>query len=184
MERRYKRLTWLFLAIFGPILLGIVWLLWSGSSQIIAPGSMPLGEYQQQALAEPSLTIERHITAGGQIPYLTVSPSGKNPGKRGKSMRNQLSVNDIHLSPYGQTHATMALLHGRRGRKESLLRVAERFTAIGFRCLIPNLPAHGESPVAHVAYGSSAEEAALPSIVVADAHLNFQSSSPTETKIL
>ena len=164
-----KRLAWLALAIFGPIILGLGWVLWAGSSQIIAPGPLPLGDYQQQALAEPALTIERHVTTGGDVPYLAVAPNGTIPGERGKTLREQLTTNGFQLSIHGETHGTIVLLHGRRGRKESLLRVAERFTAIGFRCLIPDLPAHGESPMAHVAYGASTLEKTLPSTLITHA---------------
>jgi|GEM_PF-3411362 len=37
----------------------------------------------------------------------------------------------------------MLILHGRSGMKEDYLAVAERYRAIGFRCLIPDLPGHG-----------------------------------------
>ncbi|MDB2347476.1 alpha/beta hydrolase [Verrucomicrobiales bacterium] len=70
---------------------------------------------------------------------------------------------------YGHALNTLILIQGRNGRKESLLRVAEQFTAIGFRCLIPDLPAHGESPIAHVAHGASSMEKALPSKMITNA---------------
>lgn len=80
---------------FGPLILGIGLRLWAGSSQIIAPGSLPIGDYQQKALAEPALTIQRHVTFDGTVPYLAVTPNGYIPIKGGNSIHNQLIENDI-----------------------------------------------------------------------------------------
>lgn len=59
------------------------------------------------------------------------------------------------------------LLHGRIGRKEDYLSVAERFCAAGFRCIIPDLPAHGENPAKFATFGI--REAALPALILAEA---------------
>lgn len=169
MVKLHKRLAWLVGATFGPIILGIGLILWAGSSQIIAPGSLPIGDYQQKALAEPALTIQRDVTFDGTVPCPAVTPNGYIPGKRGNSICNRLIESDISFLEYGHTQSILILLHGRYRRKESLLRVAERFTAIGFRCPIPDLPTHGESPIAHVAYGASSMEKALPSAMITNA---------------
>lgn len=146
--------------------MGIAWLLWSASTQIIAPDTVPLGDYQRAALEEPALHIVNLTALDGEVPFLAVSPRQENPSKRGRTLRDQLIEQQIDLVAYGETQATLVLLHGRRGRKESLLRVAERFTAIGFRCLIPDLPAHGESRRDQLNYGSSSFEGKLAHEVV------------------
>jgi pimeloyl-ACP methyl ester carboxylesterase len=67
----------------------------------------------------------------------------------------------------------VVLLHGRGGRKEDLLPVAERFVAAGFRCLVPDLPAHGASPLSGVAYGASEFERVLSRRLLNDARRRF-----------
>ena len=47
----------------------------------------------------------------------------------------------------------MVLVHGRTGRKEDYLLIAERLSAVGFRCLLPDMPAHGEHPGIHATFG-------------------------------
>ncbi len=54
---------------------------------------------------------------------------------------------------FGDERGLVVLMHGRKGRKEDLLPVAERFCAVGFVCALPDLPGHGESPVESVGYG-------------------------------
>ena len=65
------------------------------------------------------------------------------------------------LPVYGEIKALLVLLHGRNGRKEDLLPVAERFCAIGFACVISGLPAHGESPTETVGFGTRKFETQL-----------------------
>ncbi|MDF1789493.1 MAG: hypothetical protein P1U82_26765 [Verrucomicrobiales bacterium] len=88
-------MAWLAGAMFGPLIFGIGLRLWAGSSQIIAPGSLLIGDYQQKALAEPALIIQRHVTFDGTVPYLAVTPNGYIPIKGGNSIYNQLIENDI-----------------------------------------------------------------------------------------
>ena len=71
----------------------------------------------------------------------------RGPTPRQRQLRAQLRTRGLALPVYGNVHGTLILLHARKGRKEDLLPVAERFAAAGFRCLIPDLPAHGESRV-------------------------------------
>ncbi len=77
------------------------------------------------------------------------------------------------LRPFGEAFSNLVLLHGRNGRKEDLLPVAERFCAVGFRCVIPDLPAHGESPLKTVRFGNSDFEASLPGTVLEEAKERF-----------
>lgn len=48
---------------------------------------------------------------------------------------------------------TILILHGRGGIKEDYLSVAERFCAVGFRCVMPDLPGHGSNPGKYTTYG-------------------------------
>lgn len=98
--------------------------------------------------------VTRRAFDDGKVPYLTVSADqDSGPAKRGAILRKQLEDEGIELPGYGEEKALLVLLHGRNGRKEDLLPVAERFCAVGFVCVIPDLPAHGESPVETVGFG-------------------------------
>lgn len=48
---------------------------------------------------------------------------------------------------------TLLLLHGHKGCKEDMLGLAERFCAEGWRCVIPDLPAHGQNPLRDATFG-------------------------------
>jgi pimeloyl-ACP methyl ester carboxylesterase len=65
----------------------------------------------------------------------------------------------------------LVLVHGRKGRKEDYLPIAERLCAAGFRCVIPDLPAHGDHPAAIATYGI--REAGLPARVLDEASRKF-----------
>ncbi|MEE9352262.1 MAG: alpha/beta hydrolase [Thiotrichaceae bacterium] len=63
----------------------------------------------------------------------------------------------------------LVLLHGRNGRKEDLLPVAERFAAAGFRCVLPDLPAHGDHLQSPIQYATGASEKGFANRVLLDA---------------
>ena len=111
---------------------------------------------------------------GGKVPCLLVMPDAAvGLSGRGKTLRDQLVEKGVALEPFGAAFANLVLLHGRNGRKEDLLPVAERFCAVGFRCVIPDLPAHGESPLTMVRFGASDFEASIPAGVLAEAVTRF-----------
>lgn len=115
------------------------------------------------------LRVEAGHTQSG-IPYWLVTPDPvAGPGERGAKLRAELTALGETLPAYGFTDATIVLLHGRGGSKNSLLGIAERFAATGFRCLIPDLPGHGELKDRGCGYGAGAGEAALPREVADDA---------------
>ncbi len=147
-------------------------LLWEASTQLVAPPRRPLMDYHQDWLTNQA-QHGIHVTAthclDGKVPCLFVTPDpAAGPAQRGQLLRSQLVNQGYPLPSYGQVQGTLVLLHGRRGRKEDLLPVAERFCAAGFRCLLPDLPAHGESPVESLHFGRSALETSLPSEVLAE----------------
>lgn len=45
------------------------------------------------------------------------------------------------------------LLHGHKGCKEDMLGLVERFCAEGWRCIVPDLPGHGENPIQNATFG-------------------------------
>ncbi len=142
---------------------------WAGS-QIASPTRRPLMDYHRDFLSNPTthgLQIQRFIVSDGTPSLVcTPCPSG-NLGTRGVKVRQQLEARGTALPAPGKITATLVLLHGRKGRKEDYLPVAERLCAAGFRCVIPDLPAHGEHPAAVATYG--VREASLPARVLEEA---------------
>ncbi len=146
--------------------------------EIFSPPRRALQSYHLDRLEHPDLyglSIRKYGCLQGKAPCLLIEPNARTgAGKRGSALRRQVSAKGIHLNHYGNIRGTVVLLHGRMGRKEDLLPVAERFVAAGFRCLIPDLPAHGDSPVTSMSFGSSTFEASLPRLIVEDARQHFQ----------
>ncbi|MES2923574.1 MAG: alpha/beta fold hydrolase [Verrucomicrobiota bacterium] len=145
--------------------------LWAGT-QIASPTRRPLMDYHLEFLSNPAahgLRIDR-FTASDGTPCLVCSPSGT-LGDRGVKIRQQLTARGVALQPFGKITGNLVLTHGRKGRKEDYLPIAERLCAVGFRCVIPDLPAHGEHPVNIATYG--VREAGLPARVLDEASRKF-----------
>jgi alpha-beta hydrolase superfamily lysophospholipase len=151
--------------------------LWIISGQLVSPGRQAVQDYQKDWIQHPS-SHGIHVSSSqcdkGRVPCLFVSPNGASgAGERGKIMRRQLEDDGLSLKPYGSTQGILILLHGRHGRKEMLLPVAERFDAIGFNCVIPDLPSHGESPINQVLFATTRFEQGIAVNVLADARAFF-----------
>ncbi|WP_227021549.1 alpha/beta hydrolase [Oceaniferula marina] len=158
---------------FKPLLIGLCLVFLSAISftaylgrQLASPERRELQDYHQQWIqqqAQHSIHIQDGLLVNEQIPYLLVTPSTNAPlSERARIIREQVQQHEITLPAIGEVTGTVVLLHGRNGRKEDLLPVAERFCALGLRCLIPDLPAHGESPVETVQFGLAELEQDLP----------------------
>jgi pimeloyl-ACP methyl ester carboxylesterase len=148
-------------------------LIWWSSHQVASPTRRALMDYHLEYLANPEshgIRIEK-FTASDGTPCLVCVPEG-NPGRRGTIIRTQLGERDVPLPPFGGIQGTLVLVHGRKGRKEDYLPIAERLCAAGFRCIIPDLPAHGDHPHDIATYG--VREAALPARVLDEASMLFK----------
>lgn len=153
MKRRIARIS----AVVSVLMLGLIagvgaW----GSGKVVTPPRRDLQDYHQAILATPlkyGLEISRFTAAGG-TPCLRVEPAAV-PGmaKKGRIARDMLKAEGITLNPWGEVRGTIILLHGHIGRKEDHLPIAERFCAAGFRCIIPDLPGHGEHPDGLATFG-------------------------------
>jgi alpha-beta hydrolase superfamily lysophospholipase len=154
----------------APIVIAgmMVWLGW----EIASPERRPIQGYHHEYLSHPKahgMAIARfHLTDG--TPCLSCEPTGS-PANRGLAIRQQLAAKGIRMNPFGEIHGTIVLLHGRCGRKEDYLPIAERLCASGFRCLIPDLPGHGDHPADIATYG--VREADLPGRVLNEASRRF-----------
>ena len=133
--------------------------------------------------AEYGLSIRSHACLDGKVPCLLVEPDGlAGPGYRGQILREQLAEKGVALPAYGRVQGTILLLHGRNGRKEDLLPVAERLVAAGFRSIIVDLPAHGKSPLRATSFGQGDFERTLPKRVLQEMRSHF--GLPDEPAVL
>lgn len=160
-------------AIFLPLIALTCGVLWWWGHEIAAPRRRALQDYHKEFLQNPAahgVTLQRFRLDDG-TPALLLEPlPGGQLGTRGLKIREQLRPE----FPPGDVLATLVLVHGRGGRKEDGLLIAERFCAVGFRCLLPDMPAHGEHPARAATYGL--REANLPGRVLTAASQQFQFS--------
>lgn len=144
---------------------------WAGA-EIASPSRREVMDYHREFLtnqAAHGIRIDP-FTADDGTPCLVVIPTGS-PGARGKLIRKQLLERGLSLQHFGGISGTLVLNHGRRGRKEDYLPIAERLCAVGFRCVIPDLPGHGDHPAKTATYGVM--EAGLPARVLDEAARKF-----------
>ncbi len=145
------------------LLMAILGFVWTMANDFAKPKRRALQPYHQQIInnaKQEGIIIKRYPCAKGQLPCLIVTQSNvAKPSKRGQIVRQQLT-NDFQrkLAPFKQTYqkpkGIIVLLHGRHGRKEDMLPVALRMVASGFVCVIPDLPAHGDSPLKYSKFGT------------------------------
>lgn len=148
------------------------------SSELVSPARRSLQAYHREWLDHPAahgILIEKFTALDDRVPCLLVLPdtsAGLSP--RAEKIRRQLEERGVKLRPFGETFGNLILLPGRNGNKEDLLPVAERFCAVGFRCILPDLPSHGESPEKICTFGASEFDATVPAGVLDAASRRFQ----------
>ncbi len=175
MKTLIRGVFWLLL--LGGLLALLLWFggAWLAAREITRPSRRALEEHHHVILNAPAdhgIRIESFTLAEG-TPVLFCRPAAEaHLDERGKKLRLQLASRGLPLPPPGMENgATLVLLHGRRGRKEDNLAVAVRFCAAGFRCLLPDLPGHGDHPELDASYGPG--ESDLPSAVLTQAAARF-----------
>lgn len=147
------------------------------SSELVSPARRPLQDYHREWLELPvahGISIQKFPALDGRVPCLLVLPDasdGMSP--RVEKVRRQLEERGASLPPFGETFGNLVLMPGRNGNKEDLLPVAERFCAAGFRCILPDLPSHGESPEKICTFGASDFDATVPAGVLGEAARRF-----------
>lgn len=147
---------------------------WWAAEQLAHPPRRSLQDFHREFLADPAAhgVVLKSFTCDDGTPCLMCEPEPAGAiGKRGRLIREQLSKKGLVMTGSGKMAGTLVMLHGRRGRKEDYLLIAERFCAAGFRCLLPDLPAHGDHPAKIASYG--AKEAELPARVLREAAAKF-----------
>jgi alpha-beta hydrolase superfamily lysophospholipase len=137
--------------------------------QIMHPKKRALQSYHYEWLNHPEkhgMSIAKHKSKEG-TPYLIVTAQELN-SKRQRLLAKQLG--NIKKTEQG----TLVLLHGKNGRKEDLLPVVERYLVLGFTCILPDLPTHGESKVETLYYGTTSTEQHYVDEVLDDASTHFK----------
>ncbi len=154
--------------------------------KLARPTRRKIQNYHNDWLDAPQahgISIQKSILLKGKVPCLIVTPNASaHLGKRGVIIKKQLTERGLTLPEHGTITGNIVLLHGRNGRKEDLLPVAERFCAAGLRCIIPDLPAHGESPIQTVQFGLTKWEAHLPQQLLLECAKKYH-FSPTPTSL-
>lgn len=171
MFRLFRRMLITFLLLLTASATALVWM---AGSEVASPSRRPLQDYHQEFLADPAAhgMVLKSFTLSDGTPCLIgePEPNGK-LGTRGQILRDQFTQRHLPLPPAGQIIGNLVLIHGRKGRKEDYLLIAERLCAAGFRCLMADMPGHGDhpSPLAH--YG--VREALLPARILDEAAAKF-----------
>lgn len=153
LKRRLLRL-----GIGMSTVVAILWLalVWWCAAEIAAPTRRAVESPHLPYLdgtARAGFTVEKFVSSDG-MPCLVCTPEHVNQfSKRAGMIRAQLAEQGISLKPAGEIVGTVLILHGRSGIKENYLAVAERFCAVGLRCIIPDLPGHGSNPEPFTTYG-------------------------------
>ena len=172
------RLRWLMILTLLTLCGFLAAAFWGGT-QLASPTRRALQDYHLDFLANPSAhgVSVRHFHLSDRTPCLIIEPLPSGTlGSRGQRLRSQLLAEKIDFPAPGKILGTLVLVHGRTGRKEDYLLIAERLCAVGFRCLLPDMPAHGEHPEACVTYGI--REAGIPARTLKESaeQFNFQSA--------
>ncbi len=144
----------IWLLLIAVIIYSVV--VWWCASEIASPARRPVSAECQDFFEETSqagFTVEKFESSDG-MPCLVCTPKPMPAfSKKGETIRGQLLEKKMTLVPSGEIIGTLLILHGRTGMKEDYLAVAERFCAVGFRCIIPDLPGHGENKNQFTTYG-------------------------------
>ena len=147
-----KKLLFVFLLLFLLFISTIIY----NQENIMKPTTRVLQAYHYDWLEHPlehGMKIKKYVSKN-ETPYLLVSQnSSKGLSKRQRLLAQQLG----DLKPKAHK-GILVLLHGKNGRKEDLLPVAERYVSLGFSCILIDLPHHGESKVESVYYGTKKYE--------------------------
>lgn len=135
-----------------------VFFLWVGSTRLIVTNRLGLEKRHHELLADPAeyglrleaLEVISHDDRKLQVILATRSiVSGT--AEKTKKMEARLRAGGIEAT--GTPRGTLFLLHGRGGRKEDMLAVAQRFVAADFRCVVYDARGHGRSGGVYCTFG-------------------------------
>jgi len=143
---------------------------------IMHPQKRVLQAYHYDWLEHPlehGMNIKKCISKN-ETPYLIVTQNSTvKPSKRQAVFLKQIGEDRLK-----KHKGTLVLLHGKNGRKEDLLPVAERYVTLGFTCLLIDLPCHGESKIETLYYGTKGYEQHYVDEVLDDASEHIALDKP------
>jgi len=153
-----------------PVSICII-LFFYAQERIVSPKRKPLEPHHTLRLNNPAkynLNIYSYFTQKEHTPYLYVTFNDTQAlEKRAKTVRHEIKAMDRSID-FRDRDATIIMLHGKNTRKEDILPIAQRYTALGFRCLLIDIPAHGQSPLKRLYYGTKAYEKVYVDRVIDD----------------
>lgn len=128
---------------------GLFAFVWIASSKLLVPNHRELEPRHRDLLGDPSrfgLELEAFETITRDHCRLAgwIATRAKRPGEARKTreMARRLGAT---LKEQSVPERTVVILHGRGGRKEDMLAIAERFVAANFRCILYDSRCHGAS---------------------------------------
>jgi uncharacterized protein len=153
-----RRMTGFVLVALLIAVLGVLFVIGLGSGKLIEPQRRALEPRHHEMLAHPAdhgLDLEPFAVAthDGYELKAILATLAKVPGRAEKTRRMagrlELNLDKPAPAPLG----TVVFLHGRGGRKEDMLSLAQRFVAGGYRCVVYDARAHGSSGGFACTYG-------------------------------
>lgn len=155
MRARFRRFV-IIAAVLAIV--GLLGFLWISSSFLLTPNRHELEPRHLAMLAQPAeygLDLEpfRVETTDGTGLAAVLVTRADHPGKAEKSRRMAALLGVPFSGPAPTPRGTVFLLHGRSGKKEDMLAVAERFVAADYRCLVYDARCHGESDGENCTFG-------------------------------
>lgn len=155
MRARFRRFV-IVTAVLATV--GLVGFLWISSSFLLTPNRHELEPRHHAVLNQPAEygleleTFRVKTTDGIGLAAMLVTRAD-HPGKAEKSRRMASLLGVPFSGPAPAPRGTVFLLHGRSGKKEDMLAVAERLVAADYRCLIYDARCHGESDGVNCTFG-------------------------------
>jgi alpha-beta hydrolase superfamily lysophospholipase len=147
--------------LFVALLFAVIALLFAiglGSGKLIEPKRLALEPRHHEMLASPAehgLELEPFAvtTHDGYELEAILANLAKVPGRAEKTRRMMERLGQRLGQPAAAPPGTVVFLHGRGGRKEDMLSLAQRFVAGGYRCVVYDARAHGKSGGFACTYG-------------------------------
>ena len=174
-----KRIFKISKILFGILLIGGLLGINYMAMQLASPAPSDIPSGAAKIIENPerfALSVRSVNCLDGKVPTLVVEPTS-GVSVKGELVRKQLADRGVSLTAPGVIRGTVVILHGRTGRKENGLGIAERFCAAGLRCVLVDLPSHGESPVEQVKFGTTEWEQDLPFKVLTECAQRFHFST-------
>jgi len=142
----------------GLGLVAAVSVVWFGSDRLIRPERRALEPRHHELLASPAefgLDLEPiPVELPDGVTLETVlATRAASPGRAERTRRMEARLATAGIHPRPSPRGTVVLLHGRDGRKEDMLWVAQRFVAADYRCLVYDARAHGSSGGRYCTFG-------------------------------